>query len=187
MQRRLFLQLPLLTPALAFSAAPLAGSDGSTAVSPQKGILVKAGQDRSNKPFKWLDATFHVKVSGQDNEGRFVIFDTLRPEKVGPPLHLHTDCDEWFFVIDGEFKFQVGDETLRLKAGDSLTVLKDTPHAFVKTSEGMARMIVMHQPAGKMEEYFRTVTQLPDQSIEGRRAYAEKHGMRILGQPLKAD
>jgi quercetin dioxygenase-like cupin family protein len=89
--------------------------------------------------------------------------------------------------MDGEFKFQVGDETMHLKTGDSLVVLQDTPHTFVKTSEGVARMMIMHQPAVRMEEYFRTVSKLPDQSIEGRRSYAEKHGMRIVGQPLKPD
>jgi len=149
--------------------------------------LVKAGVDRDAKPFQWLDATFHVKVSGKDTDGRCVIFDTFRPAKVGPPLHLHTDCDEWFSVTAGEFKFQVGTETMRLSAGDSLLVPKTTPHAFVKTSEGVARLIVMHQPAATMEEYFRSVIQTTDQTVEGRRALAEQHGMRIIGDPLKAD
>ena len=48
----------------------------------------------------------------------------------------------------------------------------------------MARLIVMHQPAATMEEYFRSVIQTADQSIEGRRARAPKHGMQILGGPL---
>jgi len=154
---------------------------------PGTGLLVKAGEDRDRKPFKWLDATFHVKVSGKDTGGRCVIFDTFRPEKVGPPLHLHTDCDEWFSVTSGEFKFQVGTETLRLKPGDSLLVPKNTPHAFVKTSDGEARLIVMHQPAATMEEYFRSVIRTADQSMEGRRKLAAKHGMKILGSPLTPD
>jgi len=96
MKRRDFLTLPLAAPVLT-GAAPLLGQ---TATSSGRGVLVKAGADRDNKPFKWLDATFHVKVSGKDNGGRCVIFDTFRPEKVGPPLHVHTDCDEWFFVSE---------------------------------------------------------------------------------------
>jgi mannose-6-phosphate isomerase-like protein (cupin superfamily) len=183
MERRFFLKLPLFAPAM----TPLVDwpLNLRKAGLPKKGILVRAGEDRFAKPFKYLDATFTVKVSGKDTDGRCVLFDTLRHEKVGPPLHLHTDCDEWFFVMDGEFTFQVGEETMLLKAGDSLTVLQDTPHAFVKTSEGVARLLVMHQPAGQMEEYFRTVIQQTDQTIEGRRALAEKHGMRIVGPALK--
>lgn len=76
---------------------------------------------------------------------------------------------------------------MRLKTGDSLMVLRDTPHTFVKTSEGVGRLLIMHQPAARMEEYFRTVSKLPDQSVEGRRSFAEKHGMKIVGPTLKPD
>lgn len=87
-----------------------------------------------------------------------MIFDTIRHRRRGPALHFHTDCDEWFFVKDGQFKFQVGDKILRLKAGDSLLVPQETIHAFVKTSDGDARLIVMHEPAVRMEEYFRFIS-----------------------------
>lgn len=192
MKRRDFLAVPL---ALTSSSLGLRAAHAATlpdqALVPSAGrapaLLVKAEMDRDNQPFNWLDATFHVMVSGKDNGGRCVIFDTLRPEKVGPPLHLHTDCDEWFFVRSGTFKFQVGTETLMLGPGDSLLVAQDTPHAFVKTSEGVARLIVMHQPAATMEEYFRTVIGTADRTVEGRRALAERHGMRILGDGLTAD
>lgn len=150
-------------------------------------VFVKSGTDRDNATFTFLDAVFYVKVSGKDTQGRCVIFDTLRPHKVGPALHLHTDCDEWFFVREGEFKFQAGEDTLRLKAGDSLWVPQGVKHAFVKTSEGVARLIVMHQPAATVEEFFRTSAACPDMSPADRRALAEKHGLKILGEPLKPD
>lgn len=187
MKRRFFFRFPLVAGMLA-SARSSMGAVVAQVFSPSgKRVLVKAGADRDNEPFQFLDATFDVKVSGKDNEGRCVIFDTLRPEKVGPRIHLHTDCDEWFFVRDGEFKFKTGEEILHLQAGDSLFVPRNMPHAFVKTSEGTARLIVMHQPAGTMEEYFRTASKFPNQSPEERKQFAEKHGMRILGPALNAD
>lgn len=186
MLRRSFLQLSLAAPGLAVVPSFAAPSPVPPA-PPRKSLLVRAGADSTNRPFEFLDATFTVKVSGQDTQGRCVIFDTLRREKVGPMLHLHTNLDEWFYVLDGEFKFQAGEEIMRLKAGDTLFVPQNMAHAFVKTSEGPARLIVMHQPAGTMEEYFRQVSQMPDQSQETRRAIAEKHGMRFLGPPLKPE
>jgi len=183
MKRRIFLRLPLVAAALASTRSLFA----QIAESYRQKVLVKAGEDRDNKPFNFLDATFHVMVSGKDNEGRCVIFDTLRPKKVGPRLHYHVDIDEWFFVREGEFKIQAGEEVLRVKAGDSLFIPRNMPHAFVKTSEGTARLIVMHQPAGTMEEYFRTASNLPDQSVAFRQSYAEQHGMRIVGPALTPD
>jgi hypothetical protein len=37
-------------------------------------------------------------------------------------------------------------------------------HSFVKTSDGDARLIVMHQPTVKVEELFRLVSQQTDQA-----------------------
>ncbi|TGE03717.1 cupin domain-containing protein [Hymenobacter fodinae] len=189
MQRRTFLHLSLAAPA---AIAPLPRWLDSFGIAwPDDGLgkalLVRRQQDRHNQPFHFLDALFTVKVSGQDTGGRCVIFDTLRPAKVGPALHYHQHCDEWFYVEEGEFKFQAGQQTLRLQAGDSLLVPRGMVHAFVKTSEGVARLLVMHQPAGTMEEYFRTASQLPDQSVEGRRALATKHDIHLVGPPLQPE
>jgi mannose-6-phosphate isomerase-like protein (cupin superfamily) len=188
-RRRQFLQLPLIASAAASVTSPLVASDdhGSFVQSPRKATLVKAGLDRDEAPIKAVEAIFQVKVSGKDTEGRCVVFDTLRPEKVGPRLHLHIDCDEWFFVRDGDFKFQVGTDIMRLKSGDSLLVPRNMPHAFVKTSEGVARLIVMHQPAGTMEEFFRSAPGRADLTPEARTAVAEKHGMRFVGPALTPD
>ena len=153
----------------------------------RKETLVTAGSDRDGEPFQLLDATFQVKVSGRDTEGRCVIFATIRHKKVGPGLHIHTDCDEWFFVRDGEFKFQAGEKIFRLKAGDSLLVPREMPHAFVRTSESDARLIVMHQPAVRMEEYFRFISKQKDQSANAVKMIAEQYGFRIVGPPLTPD
>jgi mannose-6-phosphate isomerase-like protein (cupin superfamily) len=187
MNRRLFFRFPVIAATFASARSSIAATLAQVALPRRERILVRAGVDRDDKPFKFLDASFHVKVSGKDNEDRCVIFDTLRPEKVGPPLHLHTDCDEWFFVRDGKFKFKTDDEVISLETGNSLFVPRNVPHAFVKTSEGSARLIVMHQPAGTMEEYFCTASQRTNHSPEQRRALAEKHGMQILGPPPTAD
>jgi mannose-6-phosphate isomerase-like protein (cupin superfamily) len=180
MKRRRFIQISLAMSTLASAAQ----SDDKHA---REGLLVKADADRDGDPFEFLGSTFQVKVSGKDTEGRCVIFETIRHTKVGPLLHIHTDCDEWFFVQDGEFKFQAGDKTMRLKAGDSLLVPRDTPHAFVKTTEGDARLMIMHQPAARMEEYFRLGSRQTDQSPEYGRKVAEQYNVRIVGPALTPD
>jgi mannose-6-phosphate isomerase-like protein (cupin superfamily) len=187
MNRRLFFRLPLVAASLVAAQSAIATAFAQVAGALRQKVWVKAGEDRDNKPFKFLGADFQVKVSGKDNDGRLVIFDTVRPEKKGPPLHLHIDCDEWFFVRDGEFKAQAGDEIVRLKAGDSLFIPRNLPHTFVKTSEGVAHMIVMHQPAGTMEEYFRTASQFADPAQAFTPEIMARHNMRTVGPPLSPD
>lgn len=182
MERRDFLQTPWAA-ALAVATERLAPAQPG-GPSATQGLIVRAGTDREAAPFTFLDGVFNVLVSGKDTDGRFVIFDTLRPQKTGPALHLHTDCDEWFMVLDGTFKFRLGDREVQASAGDALLAPKGLPHAFIKVSEGTARMLVMHQPAGTMEEYFRTGAARPGITPDERRVLAEQHGMKILGGPL---
>ena len=185
MKRRNFLPMPFIASLAGASSASLAVDEAKR--SPRKSALVRAGKDRSDKPFTFLDADFTVKVSEQDTEGRCVIFDTIRHAKVGPQLHIHDNCDEWFWIMSGEFKFQFGEEFMHLRAGDSLMVPQGVQHAFVKVSEGDARLVIMHQPAVGMETYFREALLLPDQTPAGRRSLAEKHGMRFVGPSLTSD
>ncbi len=81
---------------------------------------------------------------------------------------------------------KAGEKILRLKMNDSLLVPRGMPHSFVKTSDGDARLIVMHQPAVKMEEFFRLVSQQPDQA-ESMKRLAAQYGFRIIGPPLSPD
>jgi mannose-6-phosphate isomerase-like protein (cupin superfamily) len=182
MQRRSFLQLPLVASAL----AALDLTDAEANVPADGYVLVRAGESR-HTPLRILDSEYFVIVSTADSKGQCVLFDTIRNGPSGPALHLHTDVDEWFYIVTGTFKFQAGSETLRLGPGDSLFIPRNMAHAFVKTSEGKARLLVMHQPAGTMEAFFEQTSQLPNQSLENRRVIAEKHGMKILGPSLKPD
>lgn len=183
MKRRTFFALPLALPAIPSLASVLSGPDEG----PATGILVPAGEDRFGKSFTYLGARFDLKVSGQDSNGALSIYDTTRFEKVGPSLHTHTNLDEWFFVTAGEFKFQVGTELYHLKAGDSLFGPRNVPHAFVKTSEGPARLVIMHAPAGTMEAYFAEARQLQNPTQAEREALLRKHHMIPAGPRLSPD
>src|SRR4051812_6383640 len=106
MKRRTFLAAPL---ALS-SFTVFAGITEQENDPLKKAVKVFAGKDRNDKSFMFLGARFDLKVSGKDCNGSMSVYDTFRNDKVGPPLHSHDDLDEWFFVMEGEFKFKVGDE-----------------------------------------------------------------------------
>ena len=183
MKRRTFLTT---TPMVAVSMAALANPTNDQDPL-KKAVKVDAGKDRNDKSFTFLGARFDLKVSGKDCNGSMSIYDTFRAEKVGPQLHSHTDLDEWFFVMEGEFKFKVGEEIMRLKAGDSLLGPRNIPHAFIKTSDGPARLMIIHSPAGTMEEYFQKVSLMKNPTPESRQALMREHNMIPIGPPLTAD
>jgi mannose-6-phosphate isomerase-like protein (cupin superfamily) len=178
MQRRLFLQLPLVAEALL--------AEGHQ--DPKKGVKVDAGKDRYQEELLIMGGTFDCKVSSEDTNGAFLLYDTIRHEKGGPALHLHHSQDEIFYVLKGEFLVKVGDDSFPLKPGDTAFAPRKIPHAFAKTSEGEAQMLIMFQPAGSMEDYFKQVAEIgkeiPKNQQQLLKELFKTHGMELVGPPL---
>ncbi|HTJ50235.1 MAG TPA: cupin domain-containing protein [Cyclobacteriaceae bacterium] len=183
MKRSSFLQLPLL--ASAFAAAARTTSNER----PKKGFKVAAGKDRFQEELHIMGGQFYCMVSSQDTNGDLCMYDTVRQEKGGPALHLHHDQDEWFYIIRGEFIVRIGEDTFNLKAGDSAFAPRTIPHAFAKVNEGEAQMLVMFQPAGTMEDFFKQMNKLgsdiPKNHEQIMKNLWETHGMQVVGPPLK--
>ncbi len=144
---------------------------------------VRAGEDLTGAPFAFLNGEFHLKVSAKDTAGGICIFDTIRHAPGGPPLHIHHDQDEWFFVTEGTFEVRVGDVTHTLSAGDSILGPQKVPHCFRNTS-ATGRILIAFIPAGSMEAFF---AEGAAQSPLTPAAFADlsaRHGMTVAGPPL---
>jgi mannose-6-phosphate isomerase-like protein (cupin superfamily) len=61
-----------------------------------------------------MGGLFDCKVSSKDTDGDLLIYDSIRHSKGGPPMHLHYNQDEWFYVIKGDFLVRVGEEKFTL-------------------------------------------------------------------------
>ncbi len=155
-----------------------------------KGIVVEAGKDRFNKPLTVFEGDkFYSKVSGKDTDGDLFIWESTREKKGGPPLHYHVDVDEWWYVLEGEFLFQVGDEKFNAKKGDSVFGPRMVPHAFAKSNDGSAKLIQCFQPVGKMEYAFKFYSEglVEKMTEEERKAFNKEIGVVYVGQSLLFD
>lgn len=149
----------------------------------QSAHFVAADKDRFGEHRGLGISTITFKVTPQESSGLFIIENTFR-EKGGPARHLHYDQDEWFYVVQGEFLFEVGSEKFQLKLGDSLLAPRQVPHVWAYTGGPEGRILITFMPAGKMEAFFREVTRanaMPPQDPELWR----RHGMELVGPPLK--
>jgi mannose-6-phosphate isomerase-like protein (cupin superfamily) len=155
-----------------------------------KAIKVQAGNDRFDDSVSLFEGdTFYSKVSTKDTDGDLYVFESTRDKKGGPPLHYHFEQDEWWYILEGEFLFKVGEETFTAKAGDSVFGPRMIPHAFAKTNEGTARMLTIFQPAGKMEAHFKAVSEgaLTKLSEEAKNKFRQGNGFKIVGPALVYD
>lgn len=155
------------------------------------GFKVNAGEARFGTHYKMKGVTHNtldIKISGQDTDNGVAVFEqTGLTPKGGPPLHIHPNQDEWFFVVEGEYFFRVGADTYTLKTGDTIFLPRNVPHAFVQVTD-RGKMVVSYLPAGKMEAFFALTNQwqAPPTKEEIENAFA-LHDMKVVGPPLKVE
>lgn len=179
MQRRKFLSVSSL--ALVMGTVPKSKAKESSTNS----FIVKAKEARFgiHTPFMGVNPN-DVKISGKDTDGQLAVFEYIGTQKVGPSLHLHFDQDEIFTVVEGEYLFQVGDKKDILKAGDTIFLPRQIPHTWIQLSD-LGKLIYYLQPAGKMEEFFITMSNLKERlSSEEMAKIHAAHGMKVIGPPL---
>src|SRR6266446_5474773 len=148
-------------------------------------LLLAAGADREGESRGLGISTIAFKVSAPTPSDPFILENTFLA-KGGPARHLHCDQDEWFYVLEGKFQFEVGAERFRLQPGDSLLAPRRVPHVWAFVGEARGRILVAFFPAGKMEAFFREVTKanaMPPQDPGIWRA----HDMELLGPPLPVE
>jgi quercetin dioxygenase-like cupin family protein len=153
-----------------------------------QGFKVDSGEARFGTHYKMKGVTFNVldiKISSKDTEGDLAVFEQngFTPNG-GPPLHIHLYQDEFFYIVEGEYLFQVGDEKFQMKTGDTIFLPRNVQHAFIQLTE-RGKVIVSYMPAGKMEDFFKTTDAwtTPPTSKEIERAF-EDHDMKIVGPAL---
>ena len=149
--------------------------------------MVAAGTDRFDGAMDIAGWRFDCKLSGRDTGGDYCVYDTVRSVKGGPPLHIHRNQDEWFYVRSGEFLFRVGGESFQLRPGDSLLGPRGVPHAFAALTESSA-LIVTFQPAGAIEELFAAayaMSRSKKLTVDDWQMLANSRGVDIVGPPLE--
>jgi len=190
MKRREFLASALAAgPAAVIAADDASGDPAGAPDRPNKAVRVTAGEDRFHERVKLFGSSPNdCKVSTSDTDGAMCVFESTVSQKGGPPTHVHDDQDEWFYIMEGEFEFQVGDDRFRLGTGDSVLAPRKIPHVWARVSDKPGRMMVLFQPAGKMEDFFRELGKLTafPRSEDAQRIFMA-HGMKIVGPPLPID
>jgi quercetin dioxygenase-like cupin family protein len=104
--------------------------------------------------------TYTILVSGVETAGRYCLIDMHVPAGGGPPPHRH-DFEEMFSLLEVELEFTFRGETSTVRAGSTVNIPANAPHAFKNTSGAAARMLCMCTPAGQ-DEFFLEVGDLVD-------------------------
>jgi DNA-binding transcriptional MerR regulator/quercetin dioxygenase-like cupin family protein len=122
------------------------------------GFSVAAGEDRFDEHLKLGGQPVDCKVSATDTDGAMCIFEFT----TGWPYHLNHEQDEWVYVVDGDLDLVVGEKRFRAGAGESVFIPRKVAHGWGPVDDKPCKVINIHQPAGKIEEFLREVGNLRD-------------------------
>ena len=100
-----------------------------------------------------------VKLTGEETEGRFTLIENENPPGAGPPLHVHRNEDEAFYVLQGRVEFEVDGDEVVGEPGATVFLPRGSTHTWRVVGEEPARMLIMLMPAG-LESYFRELSAL---------------------------
>ena len=151
--------------------------------------MISSGQAEAMSTSLWfLDNLVTVHV----NEPTLSIVELTGALGDTPPLHVHTDEDETFYVLEGEVTVHVaGQDPLVLGPGQAAFAPRGVPHVYVVTSSTPARWLgtsTGHQFASFVEALSTPAAEptLPtDVEIDPAHvaAVAARHGIELLGPP----
>ena len=143
----------------------------------------------------WKTGRITVKAGPDETANAFSQFVVDDPRDSGPPVHVHHNEDEAFYILEGQVTMFVGDERIDLEAGDYCFGPRGVPHAYLVRSE-RARMLVTISPSGSEQLFVSlgvpvtsddppTDTVMPPMP-EMARLFAT-YGAEILGPPPTLD
>jgi mannose-6-phosphate isomerase-like protein (cupin superfamily) len=77
-----------------------------------------------------LGSVYTVKISGDETQGRYSLWEIGVPLNNGPPLHKHSKEDEAYYILEADFSFLYGDKETRGGKGQFVYVHRGRFHTY---------------------------------------------------------
>ena len=151
-----------------------------------------AGTMQSSKPYvlgpgkgRFIDLgdfSMTVKATESDTGGLVSVLEAEEPPGFGPPLHVHHDCAEAFYVLDGEYIMVVDDREVVCPAGSFIFIPRGARHGF-RVGNVPSRKLNFYFPAAMVGYFDELAAALRRDDVreDDLTQLAANHGMEIVG------
>ncbi|MEX2556078.1 MAG: cupin domain-containing protein [Actinomycetota bacterium] len=90
-----------------------------------------------------------ILVSGADTAGAFGLVESgIQPRVLAGPMHTHVNEQGFWYVLEGEFGAQVGDQEVHAGQGALVLAPRGVPHTYWNPGDTPARYLEIFSPAG---------------------------------------
>ena len=98
-------------------------------------------------------------ATGALTGGAMSALECVNPGPGGPPLHTHHAHDELYFVLQGRYRFRIGDAEQEGRPGTFVYVPRGIIHAFASVGPEEGRLFSASFPAG-LEHFLEGMAEL---------------------------
>jgi len=123
-----------------------------------------------------------VKATSELTDGAFTLLEADEPPGFGPPMHIHHNAAEAFYVLAGEYVIFLDGEEISCPAGSFIFIPAGVEHGF-RVGSVPSRKLNLYAPAA-MIGYFDELSaalasgRADDSALS---EIAERHGMEVTG------
>lgn len=148
-------------------------------MSEKKALVVNHGNGRK---LNVLGHDITVKLSKEETNGAYYVFEVMTPPGHGIPPHVHQNEDEVIEVVKGEYGIRLGDGMYRATAGDILHFPRYIPHGFQNVGDTPGITLWTVIPGSGFEQFFEELGALPAGPPDMGQVVAifAKYGMEVL-------
>src|SRR4029453_7090618 len=144
-----------------------------------EGFMLAPGQGRS---IDLGNFAMSLKATVEQTGGHFSLLEATEPPGFGPPLHLHRDASESFYVLEGEYTVFLDDRQFSCPAGSFIFMPAGRAHGFRVGAETSRKLVLF--PTAALLGYFEDLST----ALRGGRAdpggvsaIAAEYSMEVLG------
>ena len=123
-----------------------------------------------------------LKASGEGTAGAFSLLEAVEPAGFGPPMHIHHDAAEAFYILEGEYRVFVEEREFVCPAGSFIYIPAGLVHGF-RVGAVASRKLNLYTPAA-MVGYFDELSASiagGDADPASLDAIAGRYGMEVTG------
>jgi mannose-6-phosphate isomerase-like protein (cupin superfamily) len=149
------------------------------------GIVLPPG---GGKALHVLGNPWTIKASREDTGGPIAVMEASFRPGSGAPAHVHRQHEEAFYILEGEFFFHLGTQTVIATVGTFVFVPRGVPHAFENVGTLPGRVLGMLTPGG-YEQFFEELAQLPPGSPDPAKFQEifEKYDQEVVELPTSVE
>jgi mannose-6-phosphate isomerase-like protein (cupin superfamily) len=89
-----------------------------------------------------------TRITSRQTEGAYCVCEMTTLPGDGVPLHVHDRDEEFYYILEGAYEMQAGDERFTAETGSLVVIPRAVPHQFRNAGGVPARALMIFRPGG---------------------------------------